>query len=313
MENNLVSICITTYNRKKLLPSTLRSVLSQTYKNIEIFIIDDCSNDGTKELIENKLLKLDKRIRYIRHRANKGLAASRNSAIFNAKGKYFTFCDDDDQLLPNFVEKFVKVAETYDNSWCFCCGGKYKVNKKVIKHIYNEKNLMLKKAIENGYTPPVAGQFYHTDVLKKVRGYNEIIKSGVDHDLWLTLSYNNISVCFLSSPLAMPNSNQSFERMTNNFYKRSFLIEKSLKIWKKNFQITYGKLAYKNFCSQYRFDIFKSFLIQFIKNKNFKEMFKLIFYQKNIFFLPRVVKYILIRLWNKIQNLVIIKPSFSVN
>ena len=168
MENNLVSICITTYNRKKLLPLTLKSILDQTYKNIEVIIVDDCSDDGTKELIENGLLRLDKRIRYIRHKKNKGLAAGRNTAIFSAKGKYFTFCDDDDQLLSQFVEEFVKVAESYDDSWCFCCGGTYVKDIRVIKHIYSEQNLSLRQAILNGYTPPVAGQFYHTKILKKV-------------------------------------------------------------------------------------------------------------------------------------------------
>ena len=96
MENNLVSICVTTFNRKEFLKLTLNSILAQTYKNIEVLVVDDCSNDGTKELIENKFLNIDKRIKYFRHENNKGLAVARNTAIINSKGKYFTFCDDDD-------------------------------------------------------------------------------------------------------------------------------------------------------------------------------------------------------------------------
>ena len=45
--------------------------------------------------------------------------------MLNSKGKFFTFCDDDDKWLPNFVEEFVKVAQKYDANWCFACGSKY--------------------------------------------------------------------------------------------------------------------------------------------------------------------------------------------
>jgi len=88
--DSLVTVCITTYNRMDLLPKTLRSILDQTYKNIEVIIVDDCSTDGTEELILTSLLKQDSRIRYIPHKENKGLAFARNTAINNAKGKYFT-------------------------------------------------------------------------------------------------------------------------------------------------------------------------------------------------------------------------------
>ena len=125
MQNNLVSICITTYNRRELLPLTLKSILKQTYRNIEIIIVDDCSVDGTKELVEKELLKTDDRIVYIRHEVNKGLAAGRNTAIFNAKGVYFTFCDDDDEWECDFVESFVSIARNYDENWCFSCGNIY--------------------------------------------------------------------------------------------------------------------------------------------------------------------------------------------
>lgn len=313
MKDSLVSVCINTYNRKHILPSTLKSVLKQTYRNIEIIIVDDFSTDGTKQLVVNEFLKLDKRIRYIRHNKNKGLAAGRNSAIFSARGKYFTFCDDDDQWLPDYIEKFVSVAKNYNENWCFCCGGTYLKNKKKIKHIYRQKNLKLKQAILKGYTPPVAGQFYFTKTLKKCQGYNENIKSGVDHDLWLTLSYNNLSIYFLSSPLAMPNSNENIERMTNKFQKRSSKIEKSLKIWKKDFQNFYGQIAYQKFCNQYKFDIFQSFLIQYLKQKKILKIVELLFYQKNFILLPKAIKNIFLKVINRKKTIITIKPYFKIN
>ena len=124
--SSLVSVCITTFNRKELLWLTLKSILDQTYKNIEIIIVDDCSIDGTQFLVENEILKLDPRIKYIRHTENNGLAFARNTAIFNAKGKYFTFCDDDDLLMPNYIEEFMNEASMHDDNWSFCWSGKYK-------------------------------------------------------------------------------------------------------------------------------------------------------------------------------------------
>ena len=60
---SLVTVCITTFNRVKLLPCTVESVLNQTYKNIEVIIVDDCSTDNTRGLIENEILPSDNRTR----------------------------------------------------------------------------------------------------------------------------------------------------------------------------------------------------------------------------------------------------------
>ncbi len=103
--NELVTVCITTCNRKTLLIGALRSVLEQDYHNLEILIVDDASTDGTREALEESHFFKDSRVRYIRHVENKGLASSRNTAIFNSKGKYFTFCDDDDRWPADMVTK----------------------------------------------------------------------------------------------------------------------------------------------------------------------------------------------------------------
>ena len=83
--DKLVSVNITTYNREKLLPRCLESVLSQSYEKIEIIIVDDCSSDNTSRVIE-EYQKKDCRIKYIRHETNKKLATARNTAWQNSKG-----------------------------------------------------------------------------------------------------------------------------------------------------------------------------------------------------------------------------------
>ena len=229
-KNELVTICITTYNREKFLQKTVESILKQTYTEFEIIIVDDYSTDGTQELIENYLIKLDTRIRYIRHEVNKGLAAGRNSAIFNAKGKYFTFCDDDDEWEDCFIEEFIKVALLYNDKYCFC--------------FERELNCTLKEAIYNGFTPPVASQFYYLDSLINVKGYNTDIKSGVDHDLWLRLSVDNIRIIGIRKSFVKINTGYEIERMTTNSSKRMKRILESLEIWKEMIEENFSPQFY---------------------------------------------------------------------
>ncbi len=81
----LVSVNIATYNRENLLPRCLNSVLSQSYTNLEIIVVDDCSTDNTVKLLK-AYQKKDKRIKYIRHETNKKLATTRNTAWKNSNG-----------------------------------------------------------------------------------------------------------------------------------------------------------------------------------------------------------------------------------
>ena len=105
-EKPLVSIVITTFNRVNFLKKSSTSVLSQTYKNIELIIIDDCSTDNTQAFCES--IK-DIRVIYLRHKTNKGVHESRNDGIRKASGQYIAFLDDDDEWLPQKIEKQLQI------------------------------------------------------------------------------------------------------------------------------------------------------------------------------------------------------------
>ena len=311
----LVTICVTTYNRKNLLLHTVTSLLNQSYSNLEVIIIDDCSTDQTDKFIQNEQLFRDKRIRYIRFKENKGLAKGRNRAIKEARGKYFTFCDDDDEFLPDLIESFVKAAESSDEKWCFVCGHRLNdLEGNELDFTYVDEEMLLKDAIKMGYTPPVASQFYHTSLLKRLGGYDEKIKSGVDHDLWLKLSYNKCKIRFLSDVLSKPNSNNQIVRMTNLFEHRVLNIKESLKIWERNIVENYGKKFFITFSKEYKFYIFKSFMSNYYKSKRIHLCFKLIFLERNFFFLTRIIREGLLKPRNlkHKEYKVIIKPLFNM-
>ncbi|MDD1756877.1 MAG: glycosyltransferase family 2 protein [Methanomassiliicoccales archaeon] len=98
----LVSVIIPVFNRLELLPRTLRSVLTQTYTNLEIIIVDD----GSSQNVKDELDKMDDdRIHYIRHEINKGVAAAWNTGIKAASGRYITFLGSDDEWFESKVEK----------------------------------------------------------------------------------------------------------------------------------------------------------------------------------------------------------------
>ena len=93
---DLISIIIPIYNVEKYLPDCLNSVISQTYSNIEIILVDDGSPDGCAKICDY-YAKKDNRIKVI-HQKNGGLSNARNSGIKIATGKYITFVDSDDYI-----------------------------------------------------------------------------------------------------------------------------------------------------------------------------------------------------------------------
>ena len=104
-----VSVIIPTYNRATMLPRAVKSVLAQTYTDLELLIVDDCSADETPEVVAGFV---DPRIRSFRHSRNRGLAATRNTGIANSRGEYIAFLDDDDEFLPTKIEKQVNVLDS---------------------------------------------------------------------------------------------------------------------------------------------------------------------------------------------------------
>lgn len=104
-----VSIIIPTYNREQLVGRAIQSVFAQTYQDFELIIVDDGSTDDTERLV--KSFKSEK-IRYIRHRENKGPAAARNTGIRSAQGDYIAFQDSDDEWVPEKLEKQMRALAT---------------------------------------------------------------------------------------------------------------------------------------------------------------------------------------------------------
>ncbi|MDE6476863.1 MAG: glycosyltransferase [Mycoplasmoidaceae bacterium] len=106
-----ISILISTYNGEKKVRRAVSSALKQTYKNIEIICLDDCSTDTTHKILL-ELQKADKRIKVFKNKKNLGIAKNRNLLINYASGEYFTFLDDDDTLTKHICKDFINKLGT---------------------------------------------------------------------------------------------------------------------------------------------------------------------------------------------------------
>ena len=116
----MVSIITPTYNRAKYLKRAVDSVLTQTYLDLELIIVDDNPQGSDARADTEKIISMynDPRLRYIQNEKNIGGAASRNFGIFTANGNYIAFLDDDDMYLPTKIE--TQVEEMDRNGWDFC-------------------------------------------------------------------------------------------------------------------------------------------------------------------------------------------------
>lgn len=114
MKEGLVSIIMPTYNCGRFIGESIRSVLTQTYTNWELLIVDDCSTDNTAEVVA---AFTDPRIHYQRNEHNSGAAVTRNTALRMVKGRYIAFLDSDDLWLPEKLEK--QIAFMQQNGYAF--------------------------------------------------------------------------------------------------------------------------------------------------------------------------------------------------
>lgn len=116
-ENELISVVIPCYNRRDRLLESVRSVLSQSYVELELIVVDDGSTDGTYELFE---AEHDPRLRFLRYEENRGACFARNYGAQRARGEYLAFQDSDDIWLPEKLEKQLEHIRHSGADMVFC-------------------------------------------------------------------------------------------------------------------------------------------------------------------------------------------------
>ena len=146
--NPKVSIIIPIYNVEQYLPKCLDSVINQTYKNLEIICVNDCSLDDSLEICQQYATK-DSRIKIIDRKQNGGLSATRNSGLEVASGEYVYFIDSDDYIDLDYIEKMVSEAIKNDAKVVLNTNILYKINGRESQHMPE----LTKNNISNVFLP----------------------------------------------------------------------------------------------------------------------------------------------------------------
>jgi teichuronic acid biosynthesis glycosyltransferase TuaG len=200
MQNPLISVIVTTYNRKALLKETIDSILNQTYRSIEVIIVDNFSNYDFFEHIKSFN---DSRIVAFQNQNNNIIAINRNFALKKAKGAYIAFCDDDDTWATEKLEKQMQQVQksdncisilVYTNANCFGEGIKeypitnYRKKITTINDLFKHNSITLSSVLVSN-----SNMIYFEELPE--------LKAVEDYFLWLNLVYNNHKVIFIDSPL----------------------------------------------------------------------------------------------------------------
>ena len=143
-----VSIIIPIYNVEQYLPKCLESVINQTYKNLEIICVNDCSPDGSLKICQGYAQK-DSRIKLINREQNGGLSAARNSGLEVASGEYVYFIDSDDYIDSDYIEKMVSEAVKNNAKVVLNTNILYKINGRESQHMPE----LTKNNISNVFLP----------------------------------------------------------------------------------------------------------------------------------------------------------------
>ena len=183
MQDKLVSIILPVYNGEKYLEESINSVLNQTYKNIELIIVNDNSSDSTLSIAEVFKQK-DNRVKVITNKTNLKLPMSLNIGFANANGEYYTWTSDDNFYNLNAIEEMVSYLESHPND-AMVCADFIKLNEKTNKIEVLNLNVSPQNMINSNCVG--ACFLYRKSVANLVGEYNKNKFLVEDYDYWLRI------------------------------------------------------------------------------------------------------------------------------
>jgi glycosyltransferase involved in cell wall biosynthesis len=183
----LISIITPCFNSQEHIIETIESVINQTYKNWELILVDDNSNDKTVKII-NSFIENDNRIILISSKKNSGSGYSRNLAIDKARGQFYTFLDSDDTWYPKKLQK--QLDFILSNNYILTYTNYDVINSKNIRHIKNKKNkkrVNYSDLLKNNHIG-CSTVMYNASVVNKYKiFYMSKLRCRQDLSLWLKI------------------------------------------------------------------------------------------------------------------------------
>ena len=219
---HMVTVIIPTYNRAHTIKRSIRSVLAQTYSDIEVIVVDDCSTDNTKDIVESIE---DLRLKYVRLNKKSGACVARNTGIELAEGEYIAFQDSDDEWIQNKLNSQIAAISKNNADVCFCQIRRYLTDGKKYYVFPRQPQI-------NGFLPyrmlyeysKVTTQtiLCKKEVAKKYK-FDPEVKKGQDYD-WTLQAGKECSFYFLAEPLV----NQYLQPNSITFNKNSYQVMRDM-------------------------------------------------------------------------------------
>ena len=206
--SELVSAVITTCKRDSLIVfRAINSVLNQTYKNIEIIVVDDSPSDfdgrgDVQSMVETLKQNSKMKINFIQHERCLGACAARNTGVKYSAGTFIGFLDDDDEWLPAKIEVLIAAIKKNNYVLAYC-------NNEIFDEINADTRLIIRPQYEGKvYEKLILGNFIGStsfplirkDALVEVGGFDMQMESSQDYDVWLRLS-EKYDICYVNESL----------------------------------------------------------------------------------------------------------------
>lgn len=282
---DLVSVIIPTYKTNESLKRAIKSVLSQSYKNIEVIVVDDNNDDGYRTVAEQVVSEFCglHNFSYYQHDHNKNGSAARNTGVKNSKGKYISFLDDDDFYYPNKIEKEMKAILTTGCNFCVCY-----YNRNGILHSFPVKRDYSQEVLFCNTTPQTSSFLLLKERFEAIGGFDESYFRHQDYE-FLLRAEEECDICVVEEPLYelcdngvvnVPNG----KRM--ELIKTKFLTDFDYLIDKKGYNK--GEIRAKHF---------SSVAFAYLKRQEWKDFFRIMVSHRSV----KLYRFLLRRMYESIR------------
>jgi len=253
MNNYLVSVIVPVYNVEKYIEKCVDSLIEQSYKNIEIILVDDGSNDSSPKICDAYQLKYNN-IRVL-HKKNGGLSDARNKGIEMSKGHYLIFVDSDDWIPKNSIEFLYNMIS--NNKCDIACGNILEVyTREIIEEIHDDSFYILGKSDSmkkllymKGITNSASGKIYKRELFNDIKF--PIGKLYEDLGTTYKLFSNSDKIAFSNSIVYYYYKNNSNSIVNSKYSKREldrlFFAKEELEYVKKNYSELENAAIYRYF------------------------------------------------------------------
>ncbi len=231
-----LSVVIPVYNVEKYLGQCIESILKQSFRDLELILVDDGSRDGSGDICDS-YARIDPRVRVI-HKVNGGVSAARNTGIDVAIGKYVMFCDSDDYAEPDWCKELVAHIEANPKSWCFCgcnivddnselIGENCVIDESPVRDTFSINNYW--RVYKTNYSACLWIRIFDLDIIR-ANGIRFDEKLSVSEDVLFNLEYGKYCDCFATVNLPLYNHrmyrDETVEHLDKKLMKEQFYLNR---------------------------------------------------------------------------------------